>query len=121
MRFHGLNGNVQSQLLLSEIEDLSNEILQSMRHEPMSLQPQAGFGSAQEEVDRIYDYMRSQIKCNDLHYVGTANNNGKYQDGAYAVCLDVRIVFSEFVVLFLTLGGNVAGQGHTMSRLLIRN
>ena len=76
-------------LLRLEIEDLSNEILQTMRHEPMSLQPQAGFGSAQEEVDRIYDYMQNQIKCNDLHYVGTTDNSGTYQDGAYAVCLDV--------------------------------
>jgi len=72
----------------NEIEDLSNEILQTMRHEPMSLQPQAGFGSAQEEVDRIYDYMQNQIKCSDLHYVGTTDNSGTYQDGAYAVCLD---------------------------------
>lgn len=92
MKFHGWQRSKSTKTFFSEIEDLSNEILQSMRHEPMSLQPQAGFGSAQEEVDRIYDYMRSQIKCNDLHYVGTANNNGKYQDGAYAVCLDVRTI-----------------------------
>ena len=68
---------------------MSNEIANEMRHEPMTLQPQAGFGSAQEEVDRIYDYMQEQIKCKDLHYVGTKDNSGTYQDGAYAVCLDV--------------------------------
>ena len=39
-------------------------------------------------MDRIYDYMTEQIKCSDLHYVGTKDNNGKYQDGAYAVCLE---------------------------------
>ena len=75
--------------IVIEIEDLSNEIANEMRHEPMTLQPQAGFGSAQEEVDRIYDYMQEQIKCKDLHYVGTKDNSGTYQDGAYAVCLDV--------------------------------
>ena len=64
-----------------------------MRKEPMVLQPQAGFGTAQEEVDRIYDYMQPMITCNDNHYVGTKGNNGAYQDGAYAVCLEVRLQF----------------------------
>ena len=73
----------------SEIEDLSNEIVNEMRKEPMVLQPQAGFGTAQEEVDRIYDYMQPMITCNENHYVGTKGNNGAYQDGAYAVCLEV--------------------------------
>lgn len=72
----------------NEIEDLSNEIVNEMRKEPMVLQPQAGFGTAQEEVDRIYDYMQPMITCNDNHYVGTKGNSGAYQDGAYAVCLE---------------------------------
>lgn len=55
---------------------------------PMALQPQAGFGSPQEEIDRLYDYMTKQIDCPDLHYVGTAGNKGTYQDGAYAGCLE---------------------------------
>ena len=45
--------------------------------EAMVLQPQAGFGSPQEEVDRLYDYMKQQIPCDDLHYIGTVDNKGR--------------------------------------------
>lgn len=69
------------------IENLSKEIAVMQIKEAMVLQPQAGFGSPQEEVDRLYDYMKQQIPCDDLHYIGTVDNKGKYEDGAYAGCL----------------------------------
>ena len=104
-----------------------------MRKEPMVLQPQAGFGTAQEEVDRIYDYMQPMITCNDNHYVGTKGNNGAYQDGAYAVCLEVRLqfpylnfhkIFTLYQDVFPTisyLGRTVAEKGRFMSGIFIRN
>lgn len=69
------------------IESLSQEIVTSQIKEPMMLQPQAGFGTPQEEVDRLYDYMKAQIPCTNLHYIGTKDNSGEYEDGAYAGCL----------------------------------
>ena len=36
-----------------------------MHLEPMALQPQAGMGTPQDEVNRIYDYMTPQIKWSD--------------------------------------------------------
>ena len=104
-----------------------------MRKEPMVLQPQAGFGTAQEEVDRIYDYMQPMITCNENHYVGTKGNNGAYQDGAYAVCLEVCLRFTclrfqhDFRILLEDssiisyLGRIVAEKGRFLSGIFIRN
>ena len=35
------------------------------------MQPQAGFGTPQEEIDRLYDYMVPQMKCDDMKYIGS--------------------------------------------------
>ena len=51
------------------------------------MQPQAGFGTPQEEIDRLYDYMAPQMKCDDMKYIGSLAKNGEFQDGAYAGCL----------------------------------
>ena len=51
------------------------------------MQPQAGFGTPQEEIDRLYDYMVPQMKCDDMKYIGSLAKNGEFQDGAYAGCL----------------------------------
>lgn len=74
--------------VVKEIEPPRAQPKRNIPHMPMALQPQAGFGSPQEEIDRLYDYMTKQIECSDLHYVGTAGNKGTYQDGAYAGCLE---------------------------------
>ncbi|CBY36513.1 unnamed protein product [Oikopleura dioica] len=74
--------------VVKEIEPPRAQPKRNIPHMPMALQPQAGFGSPQEEIDRLYDYMTKQIECPDLHYVGTAGNKGTYQDGAYAGCLE---------------------------------
>ena len=50
----------------------------------MRMQPQAGFGTPQEEIDRLYDYMVPQMKCDDMKYIGSLAKNGEFQDGAYA-------------------------------------